>query len=202
MARRTRGWVGLLFLPLLVIACGKDKPSTPTTSKSESPDATGKPASAAPHGPTKVNLMSHQIFSGRALNLATWRELEQFALAGPTQLIVADLLLVPDQMSQAGFQARWTVQLYALSRTYAGMDWLPGGDSESRALWEVRADIDAWWARYVDTVVQLMLRAPETTALIIANDGFDRLGRTLGSATMRQMAPVASRVTVGNTVPD
>ncbi len=194
MSKHKLRCLGLFLLPLLTVACGgKDKATTPT--------ATTATATAGPHGPAEINLMSGPIFSGQALNAATWRDLQAYVLAGPTNLIVADLLLVPDQMSQAGFDARWTVQLYALSRTYAGMNWLPG-DGESQALYDVRDQIDAWWTRYIAAVIQVMQKAPQTTALIIQNDGHDRLGRTLGRATLSQMAPVADRVTLGNTVPD
>ncbi len=194
MATAKLRWL-VLLLPLLTIACGADKPTSATKAQSTSV--------GAPHGPAEVNLMAQPVFKGRALDPVVWRQLEAFALAGPTNLIVADLLLVPDQMTQAGFDARWTVQLYALSREYAGTNWSPApGDPESQALYDLRQEIDTWWAGYVGAVVQLMQKAPQTTALIIVNDGHDRLGRTLGTATLRQMAPVANRVTLGDTVPD
>jgi hypothetical protein len=153
------------------------------------------------HGPATVNLMEQNPFKGRDLDSAYWSKLEGYCKAGPTQLIVADLNLVPGQMGRAGFNGRWGAQLYALASTVAGMNWSPV-DSETQALSNERGQIDSWWGRYVQAVVQVMQKAPQTTAVVIANDGFDRLGFRLGPPTSRAMGSVGGRVQMGNIFPE
>ena len=47
-----------------------------------------------------------------------------------------------------------------------------------------------------------MQKAPQTTAVVIANDGFDRLGFRLGPPTYRAMGSVGGRVQMGSIFPD
>ena len=151
------------------------------------------------HGPATVNLMQRTPFNGRDLNPAFWKEMEGYCLAGPTQLVLADLNAAPDQMTRAGFPGFWKAQLYALATTYAGMNWSPSV-IDLKDLYQQRGEINAWWSRYVGAIVQLMQKAPQTTALIIVNDGPDRVGFRLGPAMQAQMGSVAGRVTLGSTV--
>lgn len=160
-----------------------------TTSQSEQPA----------HGPATVNLMEQTPFNGQNLDSAYWSKLEGYCKAGPTHLIIADLNLIPGQMSRAGFDGRWTSQLYALASTVAGMNWSPV-DRETQALSNARGRIDSWWSRYIQAVVQVMQKAPKTTALIIVNDGRDRLGFRLGPPTQQAMGSVNGRVQLGSTV--
>jgi hypothetical protein len=149
------------------------------------------------HGPATVNLMEQSPFNGQDLDSAYWTKLEGYCKAGPTLLIVADMNAVPVQMSRAGFNGRWGAQLYALASTVAGMNWSPS-DGETLALWNVRGQLDAWWSRYVQAVVKVMQKTPQTTALIISNDGFDRLGFRLGPPTQQAMGSVAGRTQMGS----
>ncbi len=104
--------------------------------------------------------------------------MEAYCKAGPTQLVLADLHQVPDQMTRAGFHGEWKAQCYALATTYAGRNWTPVAETEG--LWHQRGELNAWWSRYVGAVVQLMQKAPQTTAVIITNDGSDRVGFQAG----------------------
>ena len=78
------------------------------------------------------------------------------------------------------------------------MNWSPVPDTQQ--LWHQRGEINAWWSRYMGAVVQLMQKTPQTTALIIVNDGPDRVGFRLGPAMQAQMGSVAGRVQLGSTV--
>jgi hypothetical protein len=187
----------LPFLLFLSISCGIMETTETTKSGSGSSSVTSKEVPA--HGQVTINLLERSPFRGKDLDPAFWSNLESYCKAGPTQLILADMNLVPVQMSRAGFSGRWAAQCYALASTYAGLPWNPAAeDGEALALWNARDQIDAWWSRYIQTVVQIMQKAPQTTALIITNDGFDRLGFRLGDATYRSMGSVAGRVTLGS----
>lgn len=153
------------------------------------------------HGQATVNLMEQSPFNGQNLDSAYWSKLEGYCKAGPTQLIIADLNAVPGQMSRAGFNGRWGAQIYALASTVAGMGWSPV-DGETQVLSDQRGQIDAWWSRYIQAVVQVMQKTPQTTAVVIANDGFDRLGFRLGPPTYRAMGSVGGRVQMGNIFPE
>jgi hypothetical protein len=152
------------------------------------------------HGQETVNLLEKSPFKGKELDPAFWSNMEAYCKAGPTKLIIADMNLVPSQMSRAGFTARWAAQCYALATTYMGWNWNPGDDPDGQFLYENREQMYAWWARYVQAVVNLMKKAPKTTAVIIINDGPDRLGSRLGDATMRDMTAVQDRVTLGDVI--
>ncbi len=171
--------------------------ATSTTAGSGSTSQAEQPA----HGPATVNLMEQSPFSGQNIDSAYWIKLEGYCKAGPTQLIIADLNAVPGQMSRAGFNGRWGAQIYALASTVAGMDW-NASDGETQVLSGQRGQIDAWWGRYIQAVVQVMQKAPQTTAVVIANDGFDRLGFRLGPPTYRAMGSVGGRVQMGSIFPE
>jgi len=167
------------------------------TSGSGTTTQTEQPA----HGPATVNLMEQSPFNGQNLDSAYWSKLEGYCKAGPTQLLIADMNLVPGQMSRAGFNGRWTAQMWVLASTVAGMNWSPI-DGETQALSNVRGQIDSWWGRYLQAIIQVMQKAPQTTAVVIVNDGFDRLGYRLGPATYRAMGSVGGRVQMGSVIPD
>jgi hypothetical protein len=152
------------------------------------------------HGQVTVSLLERSPFKGKDLDPVFWSNMEAYCKAGPTHLIIADMNLVPVQMSRAGFVARWTAQCYALATTYAGLPWSPGDDAEGQFLYDNRDQMDAWWSRYVQAVVKVMKNAPRTTAVIIVNDSLDRLGFRLGHATYRDMGPVRDRVQIGDTI--
>ena len=167
------------------------------TSGSGTTTQTEQPA----HGPATVNLMEQSPFNGQNLDSAYWSKLEGYCKAGPTQLLIADMNLVPGQMSRAGFNGRWTAQMWVLASTVAGMNWSPI-DGETQALSNVRGQIDSWWGRYLQAIIQVMQKAPQTTVVVIVNDGFDRLGYRLGPATYRAMGSVGGRVQMGSVIPD
>jgi hypothetical protein len=204
----TKEKLSLLLLPLLLLilpatGCqywdnwtnsgGGSSSNAATTSTSQPEQAT--------HGPATVNLMEQTPFNGQSLDSAYWSKLEGYCKAGPTQLIIADLNQVPGQMGRAGFNGRWGAQLYALASTVAGMNWSPV-DNETQALSNARGQIDSWWGRYLQAVVQVMQKAPQTTAVVIANDGFDRLGFRLGPPSYRAMGSLGGRVQMGTILPE
>jgi len=171
--------------------------ATSTTAGSSSTSQTEQPA----HGPATVNLMEQSPFNGQNLDSAYWSKLEGYCKAGPTQLIIADMNSVPGQMGRAGFNGRWGAQIYALASTVAGMNWSPV-DGETQVLSNQRGQIDSWWGRYLQAVVQVMQKAPQTTAVVIANDGYDRLGFRLVPPTSRAMGSVGGRVQMGSIFPE
>lgn len=195
--------VYLSFMMLLVSGCdildwdkitnsGSGSTST-STSKSSSP-------STPSHGQATVNLLERTLFTGQQLDTAAWTSLEDYCKAGPTQLIIADMDLIPSQMNRAGFSGPENQLYYVLASTYAGMNWSPE-DATSQVLSDKRDQINAWWSRYIQAVVSLMLKAPQTTAIVIKNDGTDRLGSRLGNETYKNMGAVISRVQMGSTIP-
>jgi hypothetical protein len=147
-------------------------------------------------------MLERNLFSGKQLNTAVWNDLEDYCKAGPTHLVISDMLLVPGQMSRAGFPGRQNLLWYVLSRTYAGANWSPGDDSEARVLYDMKDEIYSWWDRYLAGVISIMQRAPQTTATIIVNDAVDHCGRSLGNGSYQRMSSLGSRVSMGSTVPD
>lgn len=187
--------ISLSLLMLLVIGCEVNQ------TKSSSGSSSGTTTQDQPaHGQATISLLEKEIFQGRNLNTTYWTYLEGYCKAGPTQLIIANMDLIPSQMSRAGFSAPENQQYYALASTYAGMNWSPGDDT-SQALWESRDQMDAWWSRYIQEVVKIMQKAPQTTAIIITNDGEDRLGSRLGTETYKNMGSVINRVQLGDVIP-
>lgn len=171
-------------------------------SSSSSNNSTTTVTTAPAHGQATINLLERSLFQGRQLNTATWSELEAYCKAGPTHLIVSDMDLIPGTMSRAGFNARVNMQYYALSRNIAGANWDAKGDPEGQEFLRVRGEMEDWWFRYINAIVQIMQKAPQTTAVIIVNDGHDKCGRSLGEGTFRAMGSVSSRVSKGDTVAD
>lgn len=213
MIKKRLSWLGAPMLVAMLFITGCDYwnnltnsgsgSSSGSSSSTNSSSTTNTTKTEPPHGPATVNLLEKSPFNGDNLDPTFWSNLEAYCKAGPTQLIIADMDRIPSQMSRAGFGGRWTLQCYALGSTIAGMNWSPKpGDAEGEEMWRARGQIDAWWSRYIDAVVQVMQKAPQTTAVIIVNDGFDKLGIRLGPATYRAMGPVQSRVQVGSMDPE
>lgn len=201
--RSNRFRFSALFFTLLLSGCGIFENSQSTKSGSgSSSGSTVTSQELPPHGQATVNLLERAPFQGKELDPAFWSNMEAYCKAGPTQLILADMLLIPSQMIRAGFTGRNNALYYALSRTVGGANWNPGDDTELKNLKAVQDQIDAWWSRYIRAVVQIMQKAPRTTAVIIVNDAVDHCGRSLGNGTYKQMTSVLDRVSVGDTVPD
>lgn len=182
----------LMTATMLLVGCGGDKknPSGP---------------SFAPHGPVEVNALKSTPgpWKGRSIDPSFAITLEANAKAGPVRLILADMDVVPDRMTEAGFVGREPAQYYALSRSYADFAWVPGGDGDLQTLSEQRDEISAWWQAYIDQVIAVMRRQPSLTVLVILNDGHDRTGGTLGLASRRAFpAELQDRVELGDIVPD
>ena len=182
---------------LLLILIGCEINQTKSSSGSNSGSVTqDQPA----HTQATVNLLEKDIFRGTNLNTTYWTSLEGYCKAGPTQLIIANMDLIPSHMDRAGFPAPENQQYYALASTYAGLNWSPG-DATSQALWEAQDQMYAWWNRYIQKVVEIMQKTPQTTAIIIVNDGNDRLGARLGPAIYDHMGSVVNRVQMGGIKP-
>lgn len=188
----------LPFLILFMIGC--EMSQTKSSSGSSSSSSSGPaPQDQPTHGQVTYNILEKSPFSGQQLDSSFWTNLEAYCKAGPTLLIIADMDQIPNQMSRAGFVARWIAQDYALATLYSGVGWTGDpNDPEVQALYDQRDQIEAWWSRYIQRIVQLMQKAPQTTAIIILNDGPDRCGFRLGPATYNNMGSVASRVQLGD----
>jgi hypothetical protein len=195
----------LFQFALLSMGCdtAKDQWNSLTNSGSGSSSNTSSSSQTSQeipaHSQATVNLLEKSPFKGKELDPSFWSNMEAYCKAGPTRLIIADMNLVPNQMTRAGFEGRWAAQCYALATTYAGLPWNPN-DAETQALWNAQDQINAWWSRYVQKIVQIMEKTPQTTAVIIVNDGYDRLGFRLGDATLRNMASVQNRVSLGDVI--
>jgi hypothetical protein len=197
--------LGLFLLPFILFTIGCELfDSTQSTKSSSGSSSTSKTTSLElpGHGQATVNLLERAPFQGRNLDPAFWTNMEAYCKAGPTQLIIADMSLVLNHMTRAGFTGRENAQYFALSRTINGAVWNPGSDGELQSMKNDEDQIYAWWNRYVQAVVQIMQKAPQTTVVIIVNDGHDRCGNSLGKGTYRMMSSVISRVSMGSTVPD
>ena len=117
---------------------------------------------------------------------------------GPTKLVLADLVKVPGRMRQAGFRGRDNALWYTLSRSYAEWNWHTKAGDPDNHLSNQRRELHDIWANYINVVVSAMQAAPQTTAVILENDGHDRCGKTLGEYTQRQMNAVRGRVELGH----
>ena len=125
----------------------------------------------------------------------------------PETLIIADMLLIPDQMRQAGFQGRDTALWYSLSRQIAwgdfGFENEGGIDGELKALHDRQGEIVAWWDKRVQEIIKQMRENSLATVTIIVNDGPERCGRQLSLGTMNMFPDdLKPRVQLGETVPD
>jgi hypothetical protein len=193
----TRISLSLILPMLLLLGCEISQ----TKSNSGSSSNSGTPTQDQPaHGQATVSLLQQDLFRGTNLNTTYWTFLEGYCKAGPTQLIIANMDLIPSHMDRAGFVAPENQQYYALASTYAGLNWSPG-DATSQALWDAQDQMYAWWNRYIQEVVRIMQKYPQTTAVIIINDGADRLGARLGPAIYDHMGSVANRVQLGDIRP-
>ena len=155
-----------------------------------------------PHAPMTANVLAeHAVWLPGTLTqvdpaFESW--LRRTCLGGPTKLVLADLVQVPGRMRQAGFRGRDNALWYTLSRSYAGWNWQArAGDPDSH-LSNQRRELHDIWANYIGVVVSVMSDAPQTTALILENDGHDRCGKTLGEYTQREMNAVRGRVELGH----
>jgi hypothetical protein len=180
-----------LVLLLVILGCG----SSSSNSSGGSSSGTG---SQPAHGQATINLMEQNVFNGANLNTAYWTQLEAFCNAGPTQLIIADMALVPDQMSRSGFTGSWGVQMYALSSTYAGVFVSTFGIGELEWFLENQDQVYAWWDRYISAIRNILQKYPQTTVLIIINDEPDKCGARLGLAIQSNLASFGNRVALGD----
>ena len=202
MTKNKLTWIGLCLLLLIISTTGCDLLFNSNQTKSSSGSGSGGTSpTQPPHGQVTYNILDKSPFNGQQLNSSFWSNLEDYCKAGPTRLIIADMDFIPIKMRQAGFDSYNDNQLYyVLATTYAGLNWSPGDDS-SWALWYAQDQIYAWWNRYIQRIVQIMQNAPQTTAIIIINDGPDRLGARLGPAIYDHMGSVITRVQMGDVTP-
>jgi hypothetical protein len=206
MAKKKLYQLIFFLFNLMILSTGCDSWNNLTNSGSSSSSSSSgsktssQEVAASSHGQATVNLLERSPFTGRSIDAAFWANMEAYCKAGPTQLIVADMDKIPPQMERAGFSAPVNQLYYALASTYAGFNWQPG-DSTSQVLSDNRGAIDAWWDGYVRAIVQIMQKAPQTTAVVIINDGPDRLGSRLGYETYKNMSSVQSRVRLGDVIP-
>lgn len=122
----------MLFLPLLLLILnGCDWLADITGTKSGSSSGTTPPDQPA-HGQVTYNILEKSPFSGQQLNTTFWTNLDGYCKAGPTQLIICDLNMIPNQMGQAGFPGRDLAKYYAFSRTVNNAFlWAPNMDPSS-----------------------------------------------------------------------
>lgn len=155
-----------------------------------------------PHAPMTMNVLADQAvwLPGTLTQVdpafASW--LRRTCLGGATKLVLADLVKVPGRMRQAGFRGRDNALWYTLSRSYAEWNWHAKAGDPDNHLSNQRRELHDIWANYINVVVSVMQAAPQTTALILENDGHDRCGKTLGEYTQRQMNAVRGRVELGH----
>jgi len=154
-----------------------------------------------PHPPMTVNTLAEQAvwLPGTLTQVdpafVSW--LRRTCLGGATKLVLADLGQVPGRMRQAGFRGRDNALWYTLSRSYAGWNWHGDPRDPDAHLSNQRRELHDIWSNYIDAVVSVMSAVPQTTALILDNDGPDRCGKELGEYTERRMNAVRGRVELG-----
>jgi hypothetical protein len=154
-----------------------------------------------PHPPMTVNVLAEQAvwLPGTLTQVdpafTSW--LQRTCLGGATKLVLADLGQVPGRMRQAGFRGRDNALWYTLSRSYAEWPWHGKAGDPDAHLSDQRRELHDIWSNYINVVVSVMSAAPQTTALILDNDGHDRCGKELGEYTQRQMSAVRGRVELG-----
>ncbi len=196
--------LSLSLLLLLIIGCEINQ--TKSSSGSSSGTGTTAPQDQPAHGQVTYNILAKSPFNGQQLNTTFWNDLDGYCKAGPTELIIADLDLIPGQLSRAGFPGRTNAQYYAFSRTVNGAFYGSpelAQDGELLYLYENRDKIDAWWDRYIRAIVQIMQKYPKTTAVMIINNTYpDQGGPSVAHGTMWRMSSVSDRVSIGATVDD
>lgn len=174
-------------------------PIQPDDGTPETPSATGDPI---PHPPATLNVLAEQrVWLPGTLTqvdpaFTAW--LRRYCVGGPTRLVLADLRHVPDRMRQAGFRGRDNALWYTLSRSYAGWNWPATPGDPDYHLTNQRRELHDVWSNYIDVVGSVMAATPQTTAVILDNDGPDRCGKTLGEYTERQLSAVRARVELGH----
>ncbi|OGP52165.1 MAG: hypothetical protein A2Y79_12805 [Deltaproteobacteria bacterium RBG_13_43_22] len=190
----------VLSLPLLFLfIIGCDLLGKITSTKSGSGSSSGTTAQDQPaHGQATINLMEKDIFIGDKLNTSYITWLEGYCKAGPTQLIIADMPLIPGQFTRSIASGYWAAQMFALASTYAGVFSSHFDMEELVWFFENQDQIYAWWDRYISAILSIMQKAPQTTALIVTNDEPDRCGARLGYAIQSRLASVNNRVTLGD----
>jgi len=180
--------------------------SRTSSNKKSNTNTNSNTTTYATHGQATRDLLKdfHPWKTGSVKINPSWEsDLDAFAKAGPTHIIIADMPAVADHMLASGFQGRWTALHYALSRSYAGFNWSGGTDSDGIWLKSHETEIIEFWQNYIDAIIRVMNKHSNMTALIIYKDGFDLLGRTLGNSTLKAFPDnLKSRVTLGETVPD
>ena len=103
MTKKKLSWLLLPLFLLMLPATGCQYWDNLTNSGSGSSSGSGSTTQAEEptHGPATVNLMERTPFNGQGLDSAFWSKMEGYCKAGPTQLILADLEAVPNQMTRA-----------------------------------------------------------------------------------------------------
>jgi len=191
-----RGSLSLRTLPAVV------GPIEPTPVEPEPlPDGPPGGEEPIPHPPMTVNVLAEQaVWRAGALTevdpaFVSW--LRRTCLGGATRLVLADMGQIPGRMRQAGFRGRDNALWYTLSRSYAEWNWHGDPRDPDAHLSNQRGELHDIWSNYIDVVVRVMAAVPQTTALILDNDGPDRCGKELGEYTERQIGAVRNRVELG-----
>ncbi len=191
----------ILMFSVLIAGCGA-KSTTNSGSGSGTLASGGGSSNEPPHGQATINLLEREVFIGDKLNESFFNWLEVYCQAGPTHLIIADMPLIPDHFTRSIAPGEWAAQMFALASTYAGVAWSPFGHPDADYYWTIQDQIFNWWASYIERILQIMLKAPQTTALIVANDEPDLCGARLGVAIQNHLSPVGDRVALGDVLWD
>jgi hypothetical protein len=191
-----KGSLSLRTLPVVA------PPIEPTPVEPEPlPDGPPGTEEPIPHPAMTVNVLAEQaVWRAGTLTqvdpaFVSW--LRRTCLGGATRLVLADLGQIPGRMRQAGFRGRDNALWYTLSRSYAEWNWRGDPRDPDAHLSDQRRELHDIWSNYIDAVVAVMSAVPQTTALILDNDGPDRCGKELGEYTQRQMNAVRDRVELG-----
>lgn len=150
------------------------------------------------HDQATVNVLEGNVFVGDQLNKSYFDWLEAYCQAGPTHLIIADMPLVVEHFSRSIAPGFWQSQMFALSSTYRGVGWTLSGDPDADYYWTIQDQIFNWWDKYIMRLVDIMSKAPQTTATIIINDAPDMCGARLGMAIQDRLNGFGNRVTFGD----
>jgi hypothetical protein len=163
-----------------------------------------EPPPVAAHGPVSRDVLAETppwVPGSREVSPAFIAELDAYAKAGPVHLLISNMRYIPEKLRQADFQGSDNCLYFVLSRTIAGFDWAPS--AESQRLYDQRPEMTKWWSDYINAVIGVMQKRPDLTVTLIANDGYDVCGRSLGRGTYDLFPPeLLGRVAMGETVPD
>jgi hypothetical protein len=121
-----------------------------------------------------------------------------------TEIVVADLDIIPDRMRQASFEGSDGALWYALAYVAAfGPGQMPDDGAGSLIELSRRSpEIETWWNQEIEKVKDTLFRNPATTAIAIMNDGRDRCGFRLGPVIMERLSEFGGRVSLGTVVPE